>query len=316
LVEFAIVTTVFLVLIALLLPSLNHARSISRRSACQNNLKQLGIVFRMYAGENRGEAWPRMHGDEQYGKDQAANCRNGLDDADYFADTRAIFPEYVDDPNVLICPNDAGNSRAGSAATLHIVQDDGSGKCAYTGQITNGDASYMYIGYALDKAEDADGTIDSSAIGLPPGTPCNAQFGFALAGIRTGGVGDKNAANDGALYTALDLSSLPSAAAYHPPGSKSLRRLQEHIERFLLTDIADPLEGMRSRIPACWEIVTPADMSIGVGESIDRAYNFNHELAVGLNVLYMDGHVAVTKYPGKFPANRGAMGVASMFGVQ
>ena len=39
--------------------ALARAREAARRSSCQNNLKQMGIVFKMYAGENR-DTFPAM----------------------------------------------------------------------------------------------------------------------------------------------------------------------------------------------------------------------------------------------------------------
>ena len=54
LVELLVVIGVIAILIALLLPALNKARSQSRTVACQSNLHQLGLVFHMYANDNRG----------------------------------------------------------------------------------------------------------------------------------------------------------------------------------------------------------------------------------------------------------------------
>ena len=42
------------ILAAILLPALARARESANRASCQNNLKQWGIIFKMFAGENKG----------------------------------------------------------------------------------------------------------------------------------------------------------------------------------------------------------------------------------------------------------------------
>ena len=54
LVELLVVIGIIALLISILLPSLNRAREQANATKCLNNMRQVGIAFMMYAGENKG----------------------------------------------------------------------------------------------------------------------------------------------------------------------------------------------------------------------------------------------------------------------
>ena len=54
LVELLVVIGIISVLISILLPSLNKARSTARKIACQSNLRQMGLATTFYTNDNKG----------------------------------------------------------------------------------------------------------------------------------------------------------------------------------------------------------------------------------------------------------------------
>ena len=54
LIELLVVIAIIAVLAALLLPALNQAKGVAKRTVCQSNLHSIGTAFNMYFGDNDG----------------------------------------------------------------------------------------------------------------------------------------------------------------------------------------------------------------------------------------------------------------------
>jgi prepilin-type processing-associated H-X9-DG protein len=214
-----------------------------------NNLKNMGLIFNLYASESNGRMPPL---DNQYDR--------------IFFDGDIMYPEYVSDAAILVCPSDPQydldvNFKYITTSGPTVIHPD----CI-------GTLSYVYTGYMIQN--DAQ---------------LSAAFSIYTYANETLAISD-NVTNG---WRGLDINILtfgygpadPNGIG-NPANTDYVTLVTQDVNRFMITDINTSFTGKEygsTRVPLMWD-----SLSTDISE-------FSH-VPAGQNALYLDGHVEFARY--------------------
>jgi len=314
LIELLVVIAIIGILAAILLPALARAREAARRASCASNLKQWGLIFKMYSGEERSGSFPPGITTMPYDGVQKRGWMQGISGD-------ALYPDYWTDPNIAICPSDARSDYnptdgSGGFGVEEDYADQIQELAQLASQFNNNDClnamlsmpvSYIYVPYAARTGGQLLDIMFIDSIWWPQHQPLRIVNPGGLSdlgcdfGVRV--TNEVNVQDMGADQIAFS----PRAGGWRDDNDTDLPssypRLREGVERFFITDINNPAAGAQAQSNTFMMFDAWADGDKGQMDyawlSFPATANpttfFNH-IPGGANVLYLDGHVSFVKY--------------------
>ncbi len=290
LIELLVVITIISILAAILLPALARAREQARRISCANNLKQMGLVFFMFANEHDGKL-PAGAPNDYWGElglsapgddvNLAGNYPRRLMRNNFIFDAREVFPDYLSDLGVLVCPSAL---IAGGVTRDRWFMDETFAQERIDRALYEDSSNDLVISRLQGPRPDCECVTSQMYTYFPYAVVTEEQGLFLwdrLARLMYEGVTDFMRDDQ-----VVDEDWRVDGYGHAPGGGNVFFRTSINIGRVFIRDINNPANDAvaDSRIPVLFDSVS----DVGT-------IRMNH-FPLGGNVLYLDGHVEFEKY--------------------